>query len=109
MARPNSESAAFHSSIALLQERFKQLQRAKEMREEREQIRATNDAAQRSPTACDDRQHQPPEWFVHPDLIHPSRPLTTGSSFSHRPHEYCTDLEAYNGDGEAEIDTSLHL
>ncbi|XP_008244561.1 PREDICTED: uncharacterized protein LOC103342700 [Prunus mume] len=39
MARQGLDGTVAHSSIVLLQERFRQLQRAKEMREERELLR----------------------------------------------------------------------
>ncbi|XP_068338960.1 uncharacterized protein [Pyrus communis] len=39
MARQGKDGTAVHSSIVLLQERFRQLQRAKEIRQERELLR----------------------------------------------------------------------
>ncbi|KAF8030482.1 hypothetical protein BT93_E2810 [Corymbia citriodora subsp. variegata] len=52
MGRENNDHVVNHSSIALLQERFKQLQRVKEMREEREFSRLAKqpgDAPDRTP------------------------------------------------------------
>uniref|UniRef100_A0A803QBX2 Uncharacterized protein n=1 Tax=Cannabis sativa TaxID=3483 RepID=A0A803QBX2_CANSA len=45
MATKNcSDGTSHHSSIALLQERFRQLQRAKEMREEKELLRLLSES-----------------------------------------------------------------
>ncbi|XP_020590755.1 uncharacterized protein LOC110031733 [Phalaenopsis equestris] len=118
MGKKNGEAAVHHSSIALLQERFRQLERVKELREEREQIRALADAG-RSPSACyEQQQQQPPpatsKWFIHPDLIHPSRPLSGSPSRSHDEHNEIQNFAASLsmqplGYGEGDVDTSLHL
>ncbi|KAL0925960.1 hypothetical protein M5K25_004338 [Dendrobium thyrsiflorum] len=122
MRRQSSEPAVLHSSIALLQERFRQLQRVKEKREEREQIRAINEHLHLQ------QQQQQPKWFVHPELMHPSSHLrNTASSFlvsesndfnefqsveaslslrSWRPP--ASVIQSSNGFNE-EVDTSLHL
>ncbi|KAK2447975.1 hypothetical protein P8452_12201 [Trifolium repens] len=46
MGRENHDPTIVHSSIALLQERFRQLERAKEMREERELKKIVNETKQ---------------------------------------------------------------
>ncbi|XP_058755160.1 uncharacterized protein LOC131628334 [Vicia villosa] len=46
MGRENHDPTIVHSSIALLQERFRQLERVKEMREERELKRMLNEPKQ---------------------------------------------------------------
>ena len=46
MGRDSHDPTSFHSSIALLQERFRQLQRVKEMREERELQKMLNEPKQ---------------------------------------------------------------
>ncbi|KAL7175303.1 hypothetical protein ACSBR2_028996 [Camellia fascicularis] len=53
MSRQSSDSLVNHSSIALLQERFKQLQRAKEMREERELSRQLSESQRANSTTYD--------------------------------------------------------
>ncbi|MQL88363.1 hypothetical protein Taro_020913 [Colocasia esculenta] len=118
-----SNPTAVHSSIALLQERFRQLQRVKEMREERELLRACTEPDRPSPSGCG---HEP-KWFLHPDLVHPSRPLHGPKSF--RPDSGGQQAEfpasstslsmAWNGrsssirssygSDEMDVDTSLHL
>ncbi|KAH0451027.1 hypothetical protein IEQ34_021719 [Dendrobium chrysotoxum] len=119
MGKKNSEASVHHSSIALLQERFRQLERVKELREEREQIKALTDAGRRSPSTSYEQQQQPAtsKWFIHPDLIHPSRPLSGGPSSSLRSHEEHNEIQNFDtplsmqplGYSEADVDTSLHL
>ncbi|XP_050902305.1 uncharacterized protein LOC127112435 [Lathyrus oleraceus] len=48
MGRENHDPTIVHSSIALLQERFRQLERVKEMREERELKRMLNEPKQQT-------------------------------------------------------------
>ncbi|KAI4296024.1 hypothetical protein L6164_036014 [Bauhinia variegata] len=59
-----------HSSIALLQERFRQLQRVKEMREERELLKLLAETKQtnHNPTTS----YEPTRLFYHPELVVPS-------------------------------------
>lgn len=120
MGKKNSEEAAVHrSSIALLQERFRQLERVKELREEREQTKALA-AGRMSPTAYHEQQQQQPatsKWFIHPELIHPSRPRSGGPSLSLRLHDDNNEVKNFEssismqpiGYGEGDVDTSLHL
>ncbi|KAH0468234.1 hypothetical protein IEQ34_003267 [Dendrobium chrysotoxum] len=121
MRRQSSEPAVLHSSIALLQERFRQLQRVKEKREEREQIRAINEHLH-----LQQQQQQQPKWFVHPELMHPSSHLRNTPSFllsksndfnefqsmeaslSLRSWPPASVIQSSNGFNE-EVDTSLHL
>ncbi|XP_021887248.1 uncharacterized protein LOC110806629 [Carica papaya] len=49
MGRDNSDPIMIQSSIALLQERFRQLQRVKEMREERELLKNLIETKQQTP------------------------------------------------------------
>ncbi|KAJ6808370.1 uncharacterized protein M6B38_166680 [Iris pallida] len=86
-----------HSSIALLQERFKQLERVKVMREERELLTLRGPSLILPPpppppppralllleeeeAAADHQQHRPAKWFLHTELLRPSRPLSVPSS-----------------------------
>uniref|UniRef100_A0A7N0TY72 Uncharacterized protein n=1 Tax=Kalanchoe fedtschenkoi TaxID=63787 RepID=A0A7N0TY72_KALFE len=70
--RTGDDPTARSSSIALLQERFRQLQRAKEMREERELFRLLAEAVRVNPAAyyydpfLPSEVHQPPS---HPAAI----------------------------------------
>jgi hypothetical protein len=70
MRRQQKETTILHStsSIALLQERFRQLQRVKEMREERE-LQKVGPGLGTEPGP--DTHGGPPMWFCHPDLVRP--------------------------------------
>lgn len=87
MGRENSDQAVVHSSIALLQERFRQLQRVKEMREERELLRlfsSSSDSSETSISPTSTACNVPPpsnKLFYHPELIIPPQP--TFQSFHH--------------------------
>ncbi|GMJ05035.1 hypothetical protein HRI_004172700 [Hibiscus trionum] len=107
---------AVHSSIALLQERFRQLQRAKEMRQEREVLRLLSEAEQINPAA--------PQSFFHSELIlcprpplqgsiycqtsmHAQRQIIDNSSLSNlRPRDTVLHASTFN---DSDVDTSLHL
>ncbi|XP_073103326.1 uncharacterized protein [Elaeis guineensis] len=123
MGRQNNDPIV-HSSIALLQERFRQLQRVKEMREERELIRVpAADGDRPSPGAYCEQ----PKWFFHPDLIRPSQPLqappsqqldTQGNRTQFEDLEISLSMSLWpneprdNGSvrhNETDVDTSLHL
>ncbi|PKU64760.1 hypothetical protein MA16_Dca012624 [Dendrobium catenatum] len=115
MGRHNNESGALlHSSIALLQERFRELQRIREMREKRELNRLFSEAKCLSSSPSSQ-----PRWFYHPELWNPSKPSKVyekegegsefqdmGNSLSKR---FCPDERVMKKCIEAEIDTSLHL
>ncbi|CAD5183647.1 unnamed protein product [Musa acuminata subsp. malaccensis] len=106
--RHGNQPTVTQSSIALLQERFRQLQRVKEMREEREQ-----------------QQCRRPVWFIHPDLIRPSRPLRgpppgwfddhsdrSGSQSTSPSVSSWLDQTAARfpvSSSEPDVDTTLHL
>ncbi|MQL96289.1 hypothetical protein Taro_028961 [Colocasia esculenta] len=125
---------AGHSSIALLQERFRQLQRAKEMRAEREHLRGGFAASMVEHRSSGGGHHpgeqrEKPQWFLHPDLVRPSRPLpaprprrveldadrggapafgTVGTSmgvWSERP----AAGRSMSSSDAVDVDTSLHL
>lgn len=120
MGKKNSEVAGQHSSIALLQERFRKLERVKELREEREQIKALTDAGRKNQSVNYAQQQQQPatsKWFIHPDLIHPSQTLSGGSSSSLRSCDDNNEIQNFEttlsmqplGYSEGDVDTSLHL
>ncbi|KAE8691140.1 putative Heavy metal transport/detoxification superfamily protein [Hibiscus syriacus] len=111
---------AVHSSIALLQERFRQLQKAKEMRQEREVLRLLSEAERINPAA----PHQGPQSFFHSELILQPRPPLQGSICSQtsmhdqhqvtdpsslsclRPRDTAMHASTFS---DSDVDTSLHL
>ncbi|KAG9443478.1 hypothetical protein H6P81_014818 [Aristolochia fimbriata] len=114
-----ADPTALHYSIALLQERFRQLQRVKEMREERELLRVLAQAEQVGPTRC--------EAFYHPDLILSCRPHQASLSLRPEVQFNCANFQSNdmpmltslwpqksasntsNTRDDADVDTSLHL
>jgi hypothetical protein len=133
MGREEQDSSVIHSSssIALLQERFRQLQRVKEMREERELIRMLAEPKQLNlyPSMP---YEQPSRLFFHSELIIPPRsppqvslsvsppsqsrwpadysvsetPLVV-NSWRHTDHR---SFEFNDSDSDhSKVDTSLHL
>lgn len=69
-----TNATTLHSSIALLQERFRQLQRMKELREEKELMKMFIEAGKPKPNVqLIDQNEQQPSLFLHPDLLHPSK------------------------------------
>lgn len=120
----------FSSSIALLQQRFRELERIREKREER----LLHVLAPRPAAAALLRETTTPvKWFFHPELLYPCRPLrdtavaaaalfpaapTTAcecKSFQLRRDPITVELwpsKTYNYkhvSGEVDVDTSLHL
>ncbi|KAE9599112.1 hypothetical protein Lal_00043839 [Lupinus albus] len=71
MGRESHESISVHSSIALLQERFRQLERVKEMREERELLKMYTEPKQFSSNMRS--TYESIRLFSKPELIMPSR------------------------------------
>ncbi|KAH7653862.1 hypothetical protein IHE45_19G107100 [Dioscorea alata] len=70
----STNTTTLHSSIALLQERFRQLQRMKELREERELMKMFVEAGKAKPNVqLVEQNEQQPSLFLHPDLLHPSK------------------------------------
>ncbi|XP_040378439.1 uncharacterized protein LOC121053927 [Oryza brachyantha] len=140
-----SPSIIHTSSIALLQERFRNLQRVKEMREAGREVsrpvRPAADAHDRAAGAASAlglglhaaaSGNEQPRWFLHPDLVRPSRPLHgPPSSSSHhsiggggvQASSSSTLATSPWGDmprataamqnsgyrGDVDVDTSLHL
>ncbi|URD97971.1 hypothetical protein MUK42_30500 [Musa troglodytarum] len=114
MGRQSNDATVRCSSIALLQERFRQLQRIKEMREEKRILRMIAEAER-------------PKWFFCPDLAHPSGPPCGSSSLQAEYHANCAEIQSFKTSlslclrssdvsmhaskmsNETEVDTSLHL
>ncbi|KAJ1690265.1 hypothetical protein LUZ63_014420 [Rhynchospora breviuscula] len=101
------------SSIALLQERFRELERMKEMREGRCLGSLGMNYATSWPTSSVlVFTSEKPRWFFHPDLIYPSRPLfeTKFHLLTETDRSLSIGLQpALLAPGETDIDTSLHL
>ncbi|XP_022753619.1 uncharacterized protein LOC111301896 [Durio zibethinus] len=114
---------AVHSSIALLRERFRQLQRAKEMRQEREVLRLLSEAERINPAI----PHEASQLFFHSELILQPRPPLQGSLSSEpsmrnmhtqrqvietpslsnlRPRDTVMHTSTLN---DSDVDTTLHL
>ncbi|KAJ0980118.1 hypothetical protein J5N97_008373 [Dioscorea zingiberensis] len=127
MGRQTKDPTVLHSSIALLQERFRELQRVKAMREERELLRVFADTEAEA-VILDDARYKKPAWFIHPELMRPSRPLQAYPSTTQlKPHADSMDSQTFNtslsiglGSGQlikhssesfidTEVDTTLHL
>ncbi|KAL6310995.1 hypothetical protein AAG906_024659 [Vitis piasezkii] len=124
MGRQSSDPIVIHSSIALLQERFRQLQRAKEMREERELLRLFSQSPGVNPTEFP----EPSRSFFQSELILPHRsPLPGSPSSQPNSHNKHSDLQvietpilvnlwpsekvyqASKNFDDSDVDTSLHL
>ncbi|OVA10624.1 hypothetical protein BVC80_59g2 [Macleaya cordata] len=122
MGKQNTDPKVINSSILLLQERFRQLQRVKEMREEREVMKIFS----KSETVS---QIKHSTLFFHPELIPPSGPpLPSSLSFNPKSQDKLADfrvietpilmnlrpenrvgINTTNTNENSEIDTSLHL
>ena len=132
MGVQSNEDLVMFSSIALLQQRFRELERIREKREERLlHVLAPRPAATASP------REMPVKWFFHPELLYPCRPLrdttaavAAASLFPAVPTTVCEcksfqlhgdsnpiavelwPSKTYNYkhvSGEVDVDTSLHL
>uniref|UniRef100_A0A6N2KA82 Uncharacterized protein n=1 Tax=Salix viminalis TaxID=40686 RepID=A0A6N2KA82_SALVM len=134
MGNENNEPIVIQSSIALLRERFRQLQRVKAMREEKELSKVL---AESPKTLSPTKQYEPAasRLFFHPELIlqqrSPTRicPPLWPNTHSKQGGFWCEDTPAlmssspaktpsnhgllYKFDDDAtdhdDIDTSLHL
>ena len=114
---------AVHSSIALLQERFRQLQRAKEIRQEREVLRLLSETERINPAI----PHEASQLFFHSELILQPRQPLQGSLYSessmqnmHTQHQVIETASLSNLQprdtvmhtstfNDSDVDTSLHL
>ena len=123
MGRQSCDPAIIHSSIALLQERFRQLERAKEMRQQRELLKLFSEADHvQSAMAFESSK------LLHSELnLPPRQPIQASLSFQPTMQTEHNDLLVnttpvvanlcstdsvmnltYNFD-ESDVDTSLHL
>jgi hypothetical protein len=122
MGRQSCDATVIHSSIALLQERFRQLQRAKEMREAREFLRLSSEPERVDPAMLYDPTTR---LFFHSELIYSPSPLPQGSLYlqpkfpSMRTDLHITKtpflgkldtvMDRKNDFDDSDVDTSLHL
>ncbi|KAF9590402.1 hypothetical protein IFM89_034195 [Coptis chinensis] len=127
MGRQNSESTVTLSSIALLQERFRELQRVKKMREERELLKLFSESERVDPELT--MHYEPTRPFFHPELtISPGtynrvspclqpesqrkyprfEAVDTPLLMSLWPTDRCI-MRASSTFDDTEVDTSLHL
>ncbi|KAK3404340.1 hypothetical protein EUGRSUZ_K00650 [Eucalyptus grandis] len=130
MARQSGDTKMVRSSLALLQERFKELQRAKERREQREHMRWFPEPVQPNYNASPDRsracfQYQtshphlpsrpaPEDCFLSPGLnSHPQRShgkfrtMNTMQSPDIWPN--AASATSFRSPEYSDVDTSLHL
>ncbi|XP_040384225.1 uncharacterized protein LOC102713216 [Oryza brachyantha] len=111
-----------NSSIALLQERFRNLQKVREMREGKEQLLQSPPltaamAGATTSLAAAAGGHEQPRWFSHPELVRPSRPAlrradaaeATGQPPAVSVGRAALVLQSTGCRGDVEVDTSLHL
>ncbi|RLN39379.1 hypothetical protein C2845_PM01G35920 [Panicum miliaceum] len=120
MGVQSSDGQVMFSSIALLQQRFRELERIREKREER----LLHVLAPRPAVAS---RETPVKWFFHPELLYPCRPLhDTAALFPAVPTTAC-EYKSFQLRGDpiavelwpskiynykhvsGEVDTSLHL
>ncbi|KAF3333974.1 hypothetical protein FCM35_KLT01665 [Carex littledalei] len=92
---------------ALLQERFRELERMKEMREGRclGPLGMNNATLWPSNSVLVLSTSEKPSWFFHPDLLYPSRPLFETKFLCLMDGLQPASLASE----ETDIDTSLHL
>ncbi|PON43278.1 hypothetical protein PanWU01x14_274760 [Parasponia andersonii] len=100
MATKSCDGTSHHSSIALLQERFRQLQRAKEMREEKELLRLLSESERSNPA----KRYEPTGFFFHSESVLPNshRPPSHQSSIYLQPN-----LQSKHGNLQANEATSI--
>ncbi|KAL5700045.1 hypothetical protein ACHQM5_025544 [Ranunculus cassubicifolius] len=130
MGRQDSDLLVAHSSIALLQERFKQLEKMKEMREQRELLRLFPESAERRSGSAMHYNKPSKGRYCNPELSLSPAPSLHGSSLPFR-QEKQRDYEdvksllsmnlwptnanransrtSHHGYDNNEVDTSLHL
>ncbi|URE12146.1 hypothetical protein MUK42_22361 [Musa troglodytarum] len=103
MGREDTDPVGLNSSIALLQERFKQLQRVREMRQERQLHRSVVITSPSVPP-------EQPKWLfpgAASGRFHQSQTLDTSLSMSFWPH--ASAAQSSSATNKADVDTSLHL
>lgn len=95
MGRESSDQTMTHSSIVLLQERFRQLQRVKKMREEKEMLRLFSEADRcTSPPRIKYKthNHKPQNLFFQSEVLHPLPPKVAAPTIMSSSHITCLSL-----------------
>ncbi|KAE8125416.1 hypothetical protein FH972_020226 [Carpinus fangiana] len=109
MGRLSCDAPVMLSSIVLLQERFRQLQRAKEMREARELLRLLSEPERVKPAM----HYDPNRLFFHSELIHSSSKHTDlqikETPFLANLGSTESVMDRTNNFDDSDVDTSLHL
>ncbi|XVE72532.1 hypothetical protein DITRI_Ditri11bG0046700 [Diplodiscus trichospermus] len=126
MDRQGSDPTAVSSSIALLQERFRQLQKVKEKREEKELLKLFSESERAGPSM----RHEPNRLSFQPEVILPSsqphqeslslglnsqsrqtdfRVMSIPASTSLWPNKSAATSSTSNNFENSDVDTSLHL
>ncbi|KAK6947039.1 hypothetical protein RJ641_000512 [Dillenia turbinata] len=123
MGRRSSSSDAKQSSIILLQERFKKLHRAKEMREAKQLLKLFSASAQVTRSSL----HEPCKTFLRSELILPPTPEKSSVDVVRTDSKMHADAQVIetpssgnclstdrvmhkaNKFEDSDIDTSLHL
>ncbi|QCD79801.1 uncharacterized protein LOC114175579 [Vigna unguiculata] len=124
MRRKIHEPSAVRSSIVLLQERFRQLQKVKEMRKKRELLKMFTVEPKHFNSNPTTRQ------FFHPELMNPSgslslwpssqcmveynkstieNPVSMDSTHTQSLQPSCKNLYDWDSGSDSGVDTSLHL
>lgn len=125
MGRQSCDAGVIHSSIALLQERFRQLQRAKELREAQELLKRLLTEPERINPAT---HYDATRLLFNSELIRSPSPLPQGSLYLQPNfHSNHTDIQVTeipflanlgltdsvmdrtNNFVDSDVDTSLHL
>ncbi|PRQ52543.1 hypothetical protein RchiOBHm_Chr2g0156651 [Rosa chinensis] len=126
MGRHSSDPIMVSSSIALLQERFRQLQKVKERREEQQLLQFLSETERVAPST---RHFEPARPSFQSDMVLPLRPctpaadssLSLGLNLQPKQVDYCvmktahpfstssTTTSASRKYDNSELDTSLHL
>ncbi|KAH6781012.1 hypothetical protein C2S52_012249 [Perilla frutescens var. hirtella] len=108
MGRQNKDGAVVGSSIVLLQERFKQLQRLKEMREERQILKPM-------PQATDRHDLSARSFSTSSAAYQDPLALGLNSTSHHTPHSRAINPQQFPARGHhnffeiPDVDTSLRL
>ncbi|KAL3519291.1 hypothetical protein ACH5RR_017440 [Cinchona calisaya] len=128
MATKSDQQAALHSSIALLQERFKRLQKIREMRQERELLRLLSETRERRRTSSPSTmQYDQPSnaattlynsemmiFHQTPSYSQPALSLWPDSQMKHGLDDHTIGntsapfMDKFD-DSSSDVDTSLHL
>ncbi|KAJ4837231.1 hypothetical protein Tsubulata_027960 [Turnera subulata] len=124
MGRQSCDPTVIHSSIALLQERFRQLEKAKEMRQQRELLRLLSEAEQvKAATTYKPSRLFFPQEFMLPQGQSPQCSLSLQPNVQTKPRDLQvnetpqlenlwlvdTAMRTKIDFDESDVDTSLHL